>query len=75
MYGSETHGLRREERSLVAREYPSIKLYRRILTPYQQEKAKAGKFFLSGPNALNKIKPGQIVLALILLRLWQTRGQ
>ena len=65
---------RKYTRSDVARQYPGVKLYRKVLTPYEAEKAAAGKFFLSGPNSMASFKPGHIVLALVLLRLWQTRG-
>ena len=41
------------ERELVASEYPSIQVYRRPITLYETEKAKAGKFFYGGSNARN----------------------
>jgi hypothetical protein len=68
-----TGSLRRSIRAEVAREYPPIKLYRQIRTPYEMEKAEAGKFFYGNPS-LPHIKPGHIVVALVLYRLYQTRG-
>ncbi len=50
-YGSETHGLRREERALVASQFPPVVQYRRVLTPYEQQKAEAGQLFYGNANA------------------------
>jgi len=48
-YGS-TAGTRRYERELVASQYPSVVQYRRVLTPYEQQKAEAGKLFYGNAN-------------------------
>ena len=67
--------LRRAVRSEVASEYPSVVQYRRILTPFQEEQAKAGQFHLgsvppsSGWWESHKDKPGiyiPIIIGLIL---------
>lgn len=49
-YGS-TAGTRAYEQQLVARAYPSPVQYRRVLTPYEQQKAEAGQLFYGNANA------------------------
>ena len=75
-YGA-TAGTRRYERELVASEYPSVVQYRRILTPYEEQKAEANKFFYgSAPQDLAKNPVVGIVgLVLVLEALERYRGK
>ena len=68
-YGNEgTGSLRRAIRSEVAREYPPIKIYRQVVTPYQMQKANAGKFFYGNPQVSNR-NVGLLVTAIALYYL------
>jgi hypothetical protein len=75
-YGA-TAGTRRYERELVAREYPSIVQYRRILTPYEQQKAEANKFFYGKPGSIREVigrrSAAEQVLILLLVAEGYTR--
>lgn len=75
-FGSTAGATRRYERELVASEFPSIKVYRRPITMYEAEKAKAGKFYYSGAGAWwneNKDKPGIYIPLLMVLALYFKR--
>ena len=81
-YGSYTGGsLRRAIRSEVALQYPSVVQYRRILTPFQEEQAKAGQFHFGNPNAnqsnswwdAHKNNPGIYIPVIIGLVMWLKR--
>jgi hypothetical protein len=65
-YGNEgTGGIRRSIRAEVAREYPPIKIYRQVRTPYEMQKAEAGKFFYGNPQIPTR-NVGLLVTAIAL---------
>lgn len=76
-YGS-TAGTRAYEQQLVARAYPSPVQYRRVLTPYEQQKAEAGQLFYgSTPQDLAKhpvVGIATLVLAFEVLERYRGRS-
>ena len=67
-FGSIAGTTRRYERELVASEFPSIQVYRKILTPYEIQKAEAGKLFYGNPNEKSSFGLGdKVVLSLVIL--------
>lgn len=69
-FGSTAGTTRRYERELVASEFPSIQVYRKILTPYEMQKAEAGKLFYGNINSNQEGSSNQAqTIALVLMGL------
>ena len=70
---------RRAVRAEVARQYPSIQIYRRAITPYEVQKAEAGKFFYGSTQQSwwekNKNKPGVYIPLIIGIWMFATRNR
>ena len=73
-FGSTAGATRRYERELTAKEFPSVKVYRRPITLYEAEKANAGKFYYSGSWwDEHKGNPGIYIPVIIALALYLNR--
>ena len=74
-FGSTAGPLQRFIRAGVARQYPSVPIQQQILTPYQEEQAKAGQFYLGSANtqswwATHKDNPGVYIPLIVLAVMW-----